>query len=352
MNNSLVEVIRSFAAAGETAFTATCYDVWNTRGASATRDTVTTLAQLYQRQLQEAQIPGTIVQEVVNYRCQDGIIYTGQMKNGKFHGTGILKVENRGRVSFPRRNESEVSIFQGHFFEGELEGHGTWTVANIIRYEGNWKKGKMHGHGKKLETDGMYVGEFCYGKREGFGKLFRNHGNIGDGQWKDKKQPEAEQRNTVNGFDEGKICEGALPEFGRNALVGLIYEGEWKDDKWHGNGKAAFPNGDMYEGEFTDGKQTGYGKYVWKDGTMYEGQWKDDKQHGNGKQVDLSGDVYEGEFTDGKQTGYGKYRWTNGDVYEGNWKDNNRSGAGTLTLPSGTRYVGIWEGLCTEPFPY
>jgi hypothetical protein len=102
----------------------------------------------------------------------------------------------------------------------------------------------------------------------------------------------------------------------------------------------------VYEGEFAAGGRNGFGKSLWKSGRMYEGQWKDDKQHGNGKQVDLSGDVYEGEFTDGKQTGYGKYRWTNGDVYEGNWKDNNRSG--TLTLPSGTRYVGIWEGLCVD----
>src|SRR5579862_4844414 len=165
------------------------------------------------------------------------------MKDGKFHGTGILKVRNRiregeldngsGPVSSLRRDKSEVSIYQGQFFEGQLEGHGTLTVANIIKYEGNWKKGKMHGHGKQFENGSLYVGQFCYGKREGFGKLFGNHGNIVDGQWKDKKQSETEEQNTVNGSDEGKICEGELPEFGRNALVGLIYEGEWKDDKWH-----------------------------------------------------------------------------------------------------------------------
>lgn len=321
MNNSLVEVIRSFAAAGEIAFTATQYDAWNTRGTSATRDTVTTLAQLYQRQLQAAQIPRAIVQEVVNCRCPDGATYTGQMKDGKYHGTGILKVRNRipegeldngsrselFKTSSLRRNKSEVSIFQGQFLEGELEGHGTWTVGNIIIYEGNWKKGKMHGHGKQIEHDKIYVGEFCYGKKEGFGRYFRNNGNIDEGQWKDKKPPETEEQNTADGSDEGEICEGEVPELGRNALVGVIYEGEWKDGKRHGKGKWAFEDGGMYEGEFSKGKLGGFGKCAFKIGTMYEGEWKDNKMHGRGKVKYASGSIYEGKFCVGKRQGFGKY---------------------------------------------
>jgi len=36
---------------------------------------------------------------------------------------------------------------------------------------------------------------------------------------------------------------------------GKKYEGEWKDDKKHGQGTETYPNGSKYVGEFKNGKK-------------------------------------------------------------------------------------------------
>jgi hypothetical protein len=40
---------------------------------------------------------------------------------------------------------------------------------------------------------------------------------------------------------------------------GIKYDGEWKDDKYHGKGLLIFPDGRKYEGEFSEGKFFGKG---------------------------------------------------------------------------------------------
>ena len=47
-------------------------------------------------------------------------------------------------------------------------------------------------------------------------------------------------------------------------------------------------------------------------GDMYEGQWRDDKAHGNGVFVDANNAMYTGEWVDDTQHGYGEEQWDNG----------------------------------------
>ena len=35
---------------------------------------------------------------------------------------------------------------------------------------------------------------------------------------------------------------------------GVLYEGDWVDDKQHGHGKETWPDGAVYEGQFANGK--------------------------------------------------------------------------------------------------
>jgi hypothetical protein len=49
--------------------------------------------------------------------------------------------------------------------------------------------------------------------------------------------------------------------------------------------------------------KTGKGKIQLKDGSVYEGWWKEDKYHGRGRLIHPNGDCYEGMWQEGKAQG-------------------------------------------------
>mgnify|MGYP006224946407 FL=1 len=63
-----------------------------------------------------------------------------------------------------------------------------------------------------------------------------------------------------------------------------IYEGEYKDGVYHGQGTMIYSNRDKYVGEWKDGKENGQGTYTYSDGDtyVYVGEFKDGKFHGQG----------------------------------------------------------------------
>eukprot|EP00601_Ochromonadales_sp_CCMP2298_P015521 CAMPEP_0173234000 /NCGR_PEP_ID=MMETSP1142-20121109/9955_1 /TAXON_ID=483371 /ORGANISM="non described non described, Strain CCMP2298" /LENGTH=235 /DNA_ID=CAMNT_0014163937 /DNA_START=127 /DNA_END=834 /DNA_ORIENTATION=+ len=99
------------------------------------------------------------------------------------------------------------------------------------------------------------------------------------------------------------------------------YDGQWKDNKIHGQGIMEYRNGDVYEGRITDGNsRNGQGLYTWINGTSYKGQW----------QV-------------GKQQGRGVYTYRNGDSEEGLWEVEKRQGLFILTKADGTRWNRVYK---------
>lgn len=92
----------------------------------------------------------------------DGSEYTGQMKNGKMHGQGILKY-------------SDGSVYTGMMRDGKRNGHGTLLFANGDNYDGQWKNDLMEGFGTFKWTDGSwYQGGYKKGKYNGRGTLTTN----------------------------------------------------------------------------------------------------------------------------------------------------------------------------------
>jgi hypothetical protein len=68
---------------------------------------------------------------------------------------------------------------------------------------------------------------------------------------------------------------------------GDIYQGEYKNDNFHGTGKYFWTNGSVYVGNFNEGCRDGHGQ--WRssvnDGDMYEGEYKNDRKSGKGKYI-------------------------------------------------------------------
>lgn len=73
----------------------------------------------------------------------------------------------------------------------------------------------------------------------------------------------------------------------------MIYEGEFKDNLFEGNGVMMYANGDRYEGEWKSNKKEGKGAMMYANGDRYEGQWKSNKKEGNGVMMYANGDRYE-----------------------------------------------------------
>ncbi len=78
------------------------------------------------------------------------------------------------------------------------------------------------------------------------------------------------------------------------------YEGEFMDNKRHGNGKYYIKNKLKYDGEFKDDEYDGIGTIYYPDDSYYRGEFSNGKRNGEGKQFNRNNSIIEeGEFEDG-----------------------------------------------------
>ena len=123
------------------------------------------------------------------------------------------------------------------------------------------------------------------------------------------------------------------------------YKGNFKDNKFHGQGVMIYKDGAIYSGNWENGQMCGkYGSIKYKAGIIqkYSGGWKDDLYEGDGEMVYLNGNVYKGDFEKGFKCGKGVMTYVNGDIYKGLWKDGQRHGDGMLTYSNHESYKGSW----------
>lgn len=87
------------------------------------------------------------------------------------------------------------------------------------------------------------------------------------------------------------------------------------------------------------GRKSGWGRMYYEDGSVYEGEWYDDKRHGQGMFRTADENRYEGEWQDDKKHGHGKYYFLDkGQVYEGVWFED-------------TAKCGEMKDFCRETAP-
>ncbi len=78
----------------------------------------------------------------------DGSVYEGSFKKGRPHGKGTLVTTNGDR-------------YEGEFSNGLLEGEGVYTFASGSKYTGDFKKGTFFGYGMLTRDNGdKYIGAF------------------------------------------------------------------------------------------------------------------------------------------------------------------------------------------------
>ncbi len=75
----------------------------------------------------------------------NGDKYTGDVKDGKPHGKGLMKYF-----------ASDVATYNGDFVDGNAHGQGTKVWTNGNKYEGQFVNGRLEGQGRYQRTSGTY----------------------------------------------------------------------------------------------------------------------------------------------------------------------------------------------------
>jgi hypothetical protein len=147
--------------------------------------------------------------------------WSGFWRDGKMHGPGTL-VHSDGGETTARFTENRANC----------EKDGVSILPEGTRYEGGFRDGLFHGHGKITYKDSgiIYEGEFRNGLRHGKGQV-------------------------------------RFPS-------GQSYVGMFKRGDYHGQGVLLSSTGHKYEGTFERGLICGPGKLVLRDGTKFVRNWK------------------------------------------------------------------------------
>ncbi len=233
--------------------------------------------------------------------------------------------------------------------------------------------------GRKVYDDGIYIGEFKDGKKEGFGRAEFYNGDVYVGQWKNDS---IEGNGTYKFGNKSDINPGGafvgVWKAGRKECTGsytylkypdAMYTGDiktlvdpngttspelssylvaWKDGVQEGFGHFIYGNGDVYVGDFKNDSYEGQGRLEKKAAsTFYTGSFKNNLYDGHGVEEYKSGGVlYNGTWKKGKPDGFGLFNYKNGDVYIGEFKAGDESGQGIHYFKDGEIHNGTYaEGL-------
>ena len=327
--------------------------------------------------------------------------------NGVYEGeydeddmVGIFKVTYKNKPTITVEYDyGYVENAQGELYNFELQdANGSMDDAKFDYFKGEIKDGKATGkaiftppysHLNNEARHLKYIGNIVNNKREGQGILRYKNKKSNKVIYKDDKLIQGEQGNydyisvgdiyfeslegkIENGLASGNVYiteHGDIEEYSGDIVNNikhgkgycyykndLMYDGDWENDKFHGNGKATYDNA-IYEGQWVKDEREGQGKLTYTTGeekdSFYEGEWKNDKWHGKGKVI-FSTETYDGDWIENKRHGKGRETWTTGakkgSIYEGEWKNDRKNGYGVYKYenaygccPAGSTYEGYWE---------
>ena len=263
---------------------------------------------------------------VINYKNKEK--YEGYIINNKREKKGIMTYINKDK-------------YEGNWLNDLKSGYGKMIYNNGNKYEGLWEKDKKNGKGILIyHNNEKYIGNFVNDLKEGNGIFYYLDGSYYKGNFKEDKKDgygilkyinkdiyEGYWENDTKGgkgfmiYNEGKKILFANENIKKNQIkICKIYEGDWKDNKWNGNGKIYF---EKYE--------------------SFEGNFKDDIVERTGKFTYTNGDIYKGELFNFEKNGFGVMKYNNGDLYIGTWKNDLKDGIGRIEYNNQNIFQGLFK---------
>lgn len=261
----------------------------------------------------------------------------------------ILHIPERIERNLAKEIKTPEGVYEGDIQLGMVDGNGRFTWNNQDCYSGNFKDNEIDGQGKLiLANGGSYNGEFQSGIRSGSGKFRWKDGKTYVGNWSNDTITGEGTVTYTNGdtlegyFRDGIFLSGVYTTttpLAKYRIVfeddnvtnvkieytnGIVYNGEYENGSFNGEGTLVYSNGDTYKGDFVNGKKDGNGEYTWKDGARYTGEWKSDKMNGEGTYYyssDANGYKLTGSFSDNHPTGKLQYYTDDSKSYETDWEN-------------------------------
>jgi len=244
--------------------------------------------------------------KTVVWNLKDGR-YEGQASNGVKMGWGTLFIP----ASQPR------CVLEGTFCDTDFHGSmytlsGQGSTAKITKYIGRLVRGKRQGYGELCETP-MGTSISLEKKQDRDSLRFKM---LIEGNWVDDAINEGYVKIVANEEETGGVyvCrfKGQLSDLkrqGKGIQVGnnYIYEGEFWDNEFHGQGVIRRNNGFVYDGQWFCGQMQGRGKVFWPDGRVYVGEMLHNQAFGRGTMTGPDGSVQVGRFDLGVLHGKGEH---------------------------------------------
>jgi antitoxin component YwqK of YwqJK toxin-antitoxin module len=196
------------------------------------------------------------------------ICYKGTFEKGKYHGYGIIYNDIDEKIINNKRNLNielgDIDGFYnyiGEFKNGYKNGYGTLFLESTI-YKGNFEKNMPNGIGTIYYINGnIYIegGIYKYGYINDKINVYYKNGYI-----------------KYQGETMGKYLDYCCNGYGKlyNIYGNIIYDGEWKNNKYHGTGTKYEENGYIYFSNWKHGEKNGFVIcYNEKGHICYKGKW-------------------------------------------------------------------------------
>ena len=154
---------------------------------------------------------------------------------------------------------------------GRLELETQWGKGE---YTGNFREGEFHGTGRlevpiSFTAKEIYTGNWDMGIRAGRGTHWNGRGKLYIGQWKDdKRNGRGSYFFGLSEWRENEHSEFWLRENLEN------YTGDFVDDFYHGQGTFRWPGGQKFVGGFYANEKHGPGTYYYVTGVAREQVWE------------------------------------------------------------------------------
>jgi hypothetical protein len=128
---------------------------------------------------------------------------------------------------------------------------------------------------------------------------------------------------------------------------GVIYIGNFSNDKFSGFGTMFWPNGDVFIGDW-DNDYGISGTEIFENGSISKGRvrigvFSSDGLHSSSRLKSMGKGIFKGELFNGVANGYGIYISNASKIsYYGHFSSNKFNGKGLMLWPDGSYYVGEW----------